>query len=126
MGKCHSFDFEQAAVLVNMNPALAWEVCAADDKVDALNRRVYEYVETSMFRDVDGADRARRGAGPPGAHRRLHGEAVASGWLKSAFYRYVAGSGYMFVSVPWDEDCILPWCGYWVCSYVDGLTLSTP
>lgn len=42
--------------LVDMNPALAREVCAADDEVDALNRQVCEYVKASMCRGRDGVD----------------------------------------------------------------------
>jgi phosphate transport system protein len=34
--------------LVNMDPALAWQVCAADDEVDAINRQMYDQVKEGI------------------------------------------------------------------------------
>jgi phosphate transport system protein len=38
--------------LVNMDPRMAWEVCAMDDEVDAINREMYDQVQEGIRHNI--------------------------------------------------------------------------
>lgn len=50
-------------------------------------------------------------------------EAVAAGWLSGTLYRYDPGSGYATLGV---DGTLEPWRGYWLKTFVEGLSLETP
>jgi len=53
-------------------------------------------------------------------------QAVANGWIQGTLYTYVSGSGYLSVVVGGARDRLEAGKGYWLKTYVTGLTLIVP